>query len=661
MSVARLVRLAVLLGCAGLGAVPLAAQDTAADSLRRYDLGEIVVQDIETLPAVPSTVQRIGLAEVARLATTSVAELGRLIPAAHVQTNSRGETLLYLRGHGERQVAYFFDGALLNVPWDHRVDLAMVPSAVVGGMTVARGVPSVLYGPNTAGGAVNLTSRRAADEVFTEAAFHARTPSEVGGHAAHFGSIGRWQFGTAGGFATRAGLAVPADAHLPFNQAGRLRTNSDRSVGHVFARLARMAATGESLALTVLHVSGSQGVPPEGHLDPAVARVRYWRYPRWQHSMLIGSAIRDVGAGRLHATTWGGFFHQRIAQFERADYEVRSGRQDDRDATAGARMVFAMPAGATTVRLAANGLVSRHRQHEASVETAPLVRRFALGQGSLGLEVAAPVGAAARLQGGMAVEGSSQSADDVSGPVATFRGVSGTLGGVLQRGTATFRGAGGFRPRFPTLRERFDDALGKFLLNPNLQPERTTAAEAAAAVSGTQGTAELVLFASRTVDAITQEGVIGAPGVRRRVNLDRRQIVGLELVAAYRPAPGWRAGGHLTLQRGRGWRAGERQPLLETPSLLSTISLARIRARGFSYSGQAVVTAGARGLDGVGAAIGLPTAAVLDVQLTYRLRVGGTAVTLRAFARNLTDASRLPQPGLPEEGRSGGGGVDVLF
>lgn len=52
----------------------------------------------------------------------SVSELAELVPATHVQNNSRGQTIWYFRNAGDRQVGQFFDGALLNIPWDNRVN-----------------------------------------------------------------------------------------------------------------------------------------------------------------------------------------------------------------------------------------------------------------------------------------------------------------------------------------------------------------------------------------------------------------------------------------------------------------------------------------------------------------------------------------------------------
>ncbi|MEO1338462.1 MAG: TonB-dependent receptor plug domain-containing protein, partial [Myxococcota bacterium] len=156
-----------------------------------------------------------------------VADVLRRAPGALVQTNSRGETLVFLRNSGERQVSIFFDGAPLEVPWDHRVDLKLLPAAAIGRVEVARGPLSNRYGPNVSGGAVFL----APFEVETD--LTGRLQSEVGlaNHLAVKGSL-------SGMLSERTAVTVAAEhtefsgaplaSALPFSQPDdALRTNTD--------------------------------------------------------------------------------------------------------------------------------------------------------------------------------------------------------------------------------------------------------------------------------------------------------------------------------------------------------------------------------------------------------------------------------------------------
>lgn len=118
-----------------------------------YSLNEIVVEDqLREGGQSTTTIQRVEAQAIERQDATDVSDLAALVPATHVQTNSRGQTILYFRNAGDRQVGQFFDGALLNIPWDNRVDISLIPASVIQEITVTKGVPSVRYGSTCSAG-----------------------------------------------------------------------------------------------------------------------------------------------------------------------------------------------------------------------------------------------------------------------------------------------------------------------------------------------------------------------------------------------------------------------------------------------------------------------------------------------------------------------------
>ena len=77
------------------------------DTTEVHRLGEVTVGGYRTPSASVAMTQRISLAQIENRDAFSASEVLRIVPAAHIQTNSRGETLVYLRNAGERQVALF--------------------------------------------------------------------------------------------------------------------------------------------------------------------------------------------------------------------------------------------------------------------------------------------------------------------------------------------------------------------------------------------------------------------------------------------------------------------------------------------------------------------------------------------------------------------------
>lgn len=96
--------------------VELGSGETASLALRLqanlYELSEIVVRGRRGGTTAPATVRRLSDVEIELQDPTTVADVAQLIPAAHVHTNSRGQTILYFRDSVDRQMAQFFGGAL---------------------------------------------------------------------------------------------------------------------------------------------------------------------------------------------------------------------------------------------------------------------------------------------------------------------------------------------------------------------------------------------------------------------------------------------------------------------------------------------------------------------------------------------------------------------
>mgnify|MGYP000927158988 CR=1 FL=1 len=73
---------------------------------------------------------------------------------------ARNESVVFIRGFDLRQVPVFIDGVPVYVPYDGYVDLGRFTTFDLAEINVSKGFSSMLYGPNTLGGAINLVSRK---------------------------------------------------------------------------------------------------------------------------------------------------------------------------------------------------------------------------------------------------------------------------------------------------------------------------------------------------------------------------------------------------------------------------------------------------------------------------------------------------------------------
>lgn len=640
--------------------------------MRPIRLGEIVVRETAGPDvSAPFSEQHISLAAIRRRDAAVVSDLGKLVPAAHVQTNSRGETLIYLRNAGERQVAVFFEGALLNIPWDNRVDLSVIPASAVGGMTVAQGVPPIEYGANVLGGAVNLTAKRPAG-YWSESSVAARYGTAGQLHAAltHARRRDRLSYTGAVSVASADGRPVPGGAELPYSQpAGELRTNTDYQVTNLFASAVHEAGSASRVGVTFLHMNADKGVAPEGHLDPAQSSVRFWRYPNWRHTTAIVHGQGVTARAAWKGAAWITSFGQDIDAYDSASYGTVEEHEENADLTLGSRFVLSVQGGPGLAKLAFNALTSTHKQRDfaSGVPTGPRMT-YQTHVVSAGGEYELPVSNAWRFSAGSSVDAMFAPKTGDKPDQDPFVDYSVTFGVTrLVAADGFVRVALGRKTRFPTMRELFGTALNRFLLNPDLKPESSVLGEVAVGTRGSAFSGEIITFGRFTTNTIDQINVL-LPGEtrsrRQRINLRGSDVIGVELVATAAPVDRLSMQGHLTLMHVRRRPDAPSDPtrLSEKPSAIGRLSLGYDWNRGTSAMVETVYTGKAYSLDESNTFVPLDPSLAINVRVEQRVELtDAQALSVFVRADNVTDATVLPQLGLPDAGRSVSGGVQFSF
>ncbi|MBI4545651.1 MAG: TonB-dependent receptor plug domain-containing protein, partial [Gemmatimonadetes bacterium] len=159
-AVLRAAAATILLLPAGAAAQAPADSVKAGDVIPMEELVVRVARSVATAGGVSAVVIRLDSLHTPAPAPLLEQSL-RSTPLVHVRTNSRGEAELSLRGAESRQVAVLVDGVPLTLGWDHRTDVGLVPLTGAQSITLVRGLPSVLHGPNVLGGVVEVGLARA--------------------------------------------------------------------------------------------------------------------------------------------------------------------------------------------------------------------------------------------------------------------------------------------------------------------------------------------------------------------------------------------------------------------------------------------------------------------------------------------------------------------
>ena len=644
----------------------------------KYELNEIVVSHTKQNVPSTTTIQRIEADEIQNVDLGTVADVARMLPAAHVATNSRGQTILYLRNSADRQTAQFFNGALLNVPWDNRVDIGFLPSSMLGGVTVSKGVPSVVYGTNTIGGAVNFRARSLSkQENLTELKVSGSSPGLGGASVVHMGRNNNFSYTAEVGYTKQYDYKLPDGATTPYSQPSNdTRVNTDQRNANLFFEGTQQFESGARLSASVFHLDAEQGVAPESNLDPSQTSVRYWRYPTIRQSMVVLNGMVPLDSNtRIRGSAWFNRYTQDIYQYQNVDYENLDQTQADFDLTGGLRFILEQDIGNSQLDIALNTLRTQHEQTIVPYQNnnAQADSNDTYGQQiySLGAEYTFPLSQDLTGMLGLSYEGSAITNTGpwenqgyehyLSSTLSLSAGLTYNISEQLR-----LRSSFGRKPRFPTMRELYGGALGKFVPNPNLKPVTAYLSEIGMEWTGTAVSSSFTTFLTRTYDTIDKQTIQQGSnaGKEQRINLDGSRIWGIEAKLATNPIDQLSIDGSFTYMYTRGIFEDEPRKLDEKPAWMGKLNITYDLTNRLSMLSQTEYTGGIYTRTEQNDFVLLADALIFDGRISYDLfqknrTLSGGEIFFRV--NNITNDLRVLQLGLPGPGRKFMAGVKVQF
>jgi iron complex outermembrane receptor protein len=263
--------------------------DNSADTLRVYSLGEIVVTARRTPATLISAVKEIDSERMAKDGVLNIAQAVELTPGAYVSIGSRNEMMIQLRGIEQRQITVLLDGIPIYVPYDGLVDLGQIPTSAVEKITVTEGNASVLYGPNSLGGSINI---------LTSTQFKRKSKIRLfGGSGKAFAysfkqSFSLDKFGVLLIAGQRKQDFYPLSDDFESNQVedGKERENSYYIKKDLFGKISFRPNLDHHSALSFSFLDNEKGVPP----DIYAPRPRFWKFPVWRKWVLNYSASQRI-------------------------------------------------------------------------------------------------------------------------------------------------------------------------------------------------------------------------------------------------------------------------------------------------------------------------------------------------------------------------------
>ncbi|MCH8325769.1 MAG: TonB-dependent receptor [Bacteroidetes bacterium] len=626
------------------------------DSVKTYKLREISIEADKELKA--KIVIDIDAKELEDSDALNLSDVGRLIPSVKVQTNSRGETLYYIRGGGERQITLLFDGVPLNTPWDNRIDLSLIPTDVIESINITKGIPSTTYGANAISGVVEINSLSINDKTpVKKLSFKVGENNSQSYSGLISGNLKTISFLAAAQYSQRDGFSLPSS----YKSTSNVRTNSFNKSINFFGKIGYYKNPKLKLNLTFAYNDAEKGVPPEEN----VIKPRYWQYPLWKRFVVnLSGELYPVkeNTSKIVFSFSGTSLKSQINQFKDISYSSIDDIEKGKDVTFNGRIVYSSLINENALlKLSLIGYTTTHTENILSQNYKENIYRqnvlssngeleYFLDKTTLVLGLAYDISSTPRT-------GDKPAKDDITdyginfGLVHSFNDLQ------------SFHFSIGRKVRFPTLRETFSGALGRFIPNPSLRAETAVTIEGGFRSLFVGGDFDVSLFYTSLTDGIVRTTLPGRQF--KRINKDQIRTYGIETVTRYKFSQKFRSSLKFTLLNSKAKNtAGEFADTLEyKPRVISSLDISYFPIEQFQTNLEFIYSGIQFGLkEGSLFFQRLPDYLTMNIRAAYNFKIDNNyKVEIYSRVNNLFDKLYFSQWGLPESGLEIWGGIKMKF
>ena len=285
----------VALAAVLVAALPLAsaAQETAQEKEKAAKEQEKKARITEEILVVGQAPREVPLATVTTIKAQALelmkprdlAEAIRFAPGVMVTTGNKDEYTLKLRGIDSRRIALLVDGVPVVEPYYGSFDLKTVSAGGIQTLQVTKGPSSVLYGPNTLGGIVNVITTRPTPD--PRLALNA----SYGDRAARgFGLDTSYLWGRVGLAGSALYQAADGTSYTDAGGARLERRNSDYERLNVSGKVYYIPSDRTEFMLNVGHYHSVYGMPPDLYGKP-----RFWRFKNWDRTTVNAGGFTSLG------------------------------------------------------------------------------------------------------------------------------------------------------------------------------------------------------------------------------------------------------------------------------------------------------------------------------------------------------------------------------
>jgi len=481
---------------------------------------------------------------------TEVSRALQLLPGVTLTASGpRNESMVSVRGFDLRAVPVYMDGIPVYVPYDGYVDLARFTTFDLSAIDVSRGFSSLLYGPNSLGGAINLISRKPIKKIEYDGALGMINTNGYRGNLNLGSNLGHYYFQAGYSYLHRDSYRMASGFIARSTEDGGERDNSYRTDQLIHFKAGWTPNARHEYVLGYRYQKGEKGTPVyagDDQMNPLWAKPRFWQWPVWDketYYFLSDTKLNDTDyiRSRIYYDT----FKNTLNSFDDASYTTQTKPYAFQslydDYTYGGSFVFGTAVLPKNVmKFSVHYKSDVHRENNRNEP----VRHFKDNTGDFAIENVYTINRKLTLIPGMGYSiRKNDTAEDFNSATqissdfektAASTAWNGQLG-VFYYGTenqkASFTIA--HRTRFATIKDRYSYRMGTAIPNPGLKPEKAVNCDLSySGVFFKALSTQFSIYYSRLTDAILSVNNV-APGKSQMQNTGTSEFKGVEVCFKY--------------------------------------------------------------------------------------------------------------------------------
>lgn len=246
-----------------------------------FELGEVIITNHKN----KDTLNRITSKTMEAQQKMEVSKALNLLPGVTLTASGpRNESMVSVRGFDLRQVPVYMDGIPVYVPYDGYVDLARFTTFDLAAVDVSKGFSSVLYGPNSLGGAINLISRKPSEKLEYDASVGMINTNGYKANINIGANLGKFYVQGGYSYFDRNSFRMSSNFVPTKNEDGGQRDNSYRTDQKISFKIGWTPTKKSEYALGYINQQGEKGNPVytgNDILNALYSKPRYWQWPNW--------------------------------------------------------------------------------------------------------------------------------------------------------------------------------------------------------------------------------------------------------------------------------------------------------------------------------------------------------------------------------------------